>query len=299
MHLSNYIQLAKNKNLKIGKIYEDYFEVLCPFHNDREFGNAFIFISEDSSANFKCFSCGKFVPNFLFKQGSFRKIFLDKTKNVIPFKPKIDYFKYPYVNPNSFEYCIKRGWTLPFVRNFNIRLYTRKEGYCIIPLPKDNYELRKIKEVPSNRNQPKVLYPKNMEKDFIFNQENLDFSKELYVKEGISGIAKIWNHISKNVTATLSSNVTTEQFKILSKFKRIILVPDLDEAGKKMILNFIKNIEEEKLYFVISVDDSEEDFLKYFNRIYSFKEIYPILLENSLKKLLFLQEKELKKYYQN
>jgi len=136
-----------------------------------------------------------------------------------------------------------------------------------------------------------------MEKDFIFNQENLDFSKELYVKEGISGIAKIWNHISKNVTATLSSNVTTEQFKILSKFKRIILVPDLDEAGKKMILNFIKNIEEEKLYFVISVDDSEEDFLKYFNRIYSFKEIYPILLENSLKKLLFLQEKELKKYY--
>jgi len=290
MDLNFLIQKAQARKLKVGKIYSSYFEVLCPFHDDKNFGNAFIY----DKGNFKCFSCGASVPNFLYTN----KIYLsekdlkkskDIKSNSIP--KKIFYKKYPYVNPESFEYCLKRGWNLDFVREFDIRLY--KNFYAYIPLKEDHYELRRIKETEENKNLPKAIYSKGLTKDFIFAQEKLDFNKSLFVKEGISGIAKIWVSISKNVTATLGANITNSQMKILNNFKEIILVPDLDEAGRKMILNCLKKLPIQKIRIIIAPDDSEDSFLDFFDKSFSIKELLDINQNLDLQQVLL----ELMKHY--
>lgn len=93
--------------------------------------------------------------------------------------------------------------------------------------------------------KPKVLYPAFAQlDDTIFNIDNLNLNEDLYLCEGIGGVPKVWNTLSKNVTCIFGTAITPQQFHILSLFKeRKIIIPDRDEASLKMIWKLCRSHE--------------------------------------------------------
>ena len=109
-----------------------------------------------------------------------------------------------------------------------------------MPLVKDRviqtYEGRAIDKTL----KPKVLYPKGSRMEFIFNYDNLDRNKPLYVVEGLMDVPPIWANISKNVTCTFGSNIRLKQLLQLGSFKELVLIPDMDIPGLKMVQKIIR-----------------------------------------------------------
>jgi len=87
----------------------------------------------------------------------------------------------------------------------------------------------------------KVVYPHLSKTSLtIFNYDKLDRSKPLMVVEGIKSAIRIWEDISKNVTAIFSNRLKGDQAEILKEFEHIVLIPDLGESGKATIEDFDK-----------------------------------------------------------
>lgn len=110
---------------------------------------------------------------------------------------------------------------------------------------------------------PKVKYPvASRINETIFNADNLNYDEDLYVCEGIGSLAKIWLYISKNCTCTFTSNISDSQIDdIFKRFKkRIILIPDNDNAGNKMIMRMFRELK--NLYILTTIfEDTDEDYV--------------------------------------
>lgn len=93
----------------------------------------------------------------------------------------------------------------------------------------------------SEKSSKKVLYPHLSKSSLtIFNYDNLNGNKPLYVVEGIKGALRIWKDIDKNVTAIFSNRLKGDQAKLLSNFKHIKLIPDNGYAGDQTVGDFKK-----------------------------------------------------------
>ena len=102
---------------------------------------------------------------------------------------------------------------------------------------------------------PKVRYPSAMDIDYtIFNREYLDTDKDLYIVEGIASLPKTMKVFGNNVTAVFGSNLSVEKLHILSKFKRIIVIPDGDLASIKMIQLLTSTLEN-----ILVIDKKRDD----------------------------------------
>lgn len=140
---------------------------------------------------------------------------------------------------------------------------------------KRGYKLNKNYEIVNKKNQiinniylkyllkPKTLYPKNVDVDFtIWNIDNLDRIKELYVSEGLATIPKIYQHITKNCTSIFGTKITKYQIEYLKEFKnKIIIIPDNDEACFLMIK--LLNEELDNIWVLdIKIDDTYKEFVQ-------------------------------------
>lgn len=109
----------------------------------------------------------------------------------------------------------------------------------------------------------KVLYPNHCEiNKTIFNIDNLNFNEPLYVTEGVGSIPKLMSTFGNNVTCVFGAETTCSQLIYLNKFKKIILIPDNDNAGKKMVETIWQelNIDTEINVLSILSDDSEDSY---------------------------------------
>ena len=131
------------------------------------------------------------------------------------------------------------------IPNFSYRQYSglkklwKEEGYSV---DKNGFIYKhKIKQFIEDKNRyflikyllkPKVLYPKGSKiNTVLFNQDNLKYDKTLYLVESLSSIPNVWMNKSENVTSIFGAKISSEQIKELNKFKKIVVYPDLDEAG--------------------------------------------------------------------
>jgi 5S rRNA maturation endonuclease (ribonuclease M5) len=127
----------------------------------------------------------------------------------------------------------------------------------------DNYKVWKDVVELSDSNllyllETKVKYEKNSTlKMTLWNIDNLKFNETLYLVEGIGSISKIWSHISKNVTCTFGSKLTKEQLDILKLFKKIIVIPDNDEAGRQIVKCMSGDLR--NILFVIDINKEDTD----------------------------------------
>jgi DNA primase len=106
------------------------------------------------------------------------------------------------------------------------------------PILHDN-TLLSIESRTLKKNKRKLLYPNGSRgHDTIFNYNNLDKNKPLYVVEGIKSALYLWSYLDKNITAIFSNRIKNKQKEILKNFNHIIIIPDHGVAGETLIKDF-------------------------------------------------------------
>lgn len=110
--------------------------------------------------------------------------------------------------------------------------------------------------------KPKTLYPtgSNLKKT-IFNIDNLSIEDDLYIREGITGLAKVYSNLSKNCTTTFGTKTTSEQMEILNTFRgRKIIIPDDDIASWEWVSRLKAELDD--CYVIpVKADDKQEEFV--------------------------------------
>ena len=237
----------------------------CPFHTDRTPSMSINL----SQGIYHCFSCSKGgsieslyrditgnnltkvlgIPKDSFSTYAFAntyRVALDDSLSLKNVYINIDWsnFEDSYSNALSKQYLIDRGISKEVATSMNFK-YTEKAYInntlflrrLVIPVYENNrliaVEGRKI--LPEDPG-PKVLYCKNGTVNSLFDIDKLDKSKALYVVEGLMDLAVLRQHpFFQNSTSIFGANLTKRQLDLLSKFNRIIVIPDNDAAGDKTL----------------------------------------------------------------
>lgn len=106
--------------------------------------------------------------------------------------------------------------------------------------------------------QRKVFYPYLTDPNMtIWNIDNLDRTKDLYLVEGFGSIPKVYQHISKNCSCVFGSNISNDQIEYLKQFKRVIYIPDKDRAGLLSVELLHRNLED---LLIIDADVKDTDY---------------------------------------
>lgn len=241
------------------KEHSSYFMGLCPFHQEKSPS-----FSIKKSGFYRCFSCGetgsinklvfhltgksiyKFlniqdVTSFHFESSLKQK--KDRTQvKIKPIEVKGQLFEISE-DKDASDYLRSRNIPQEFIDYFDIKFArycevndTKFTKRIMIPIYQEGrltgYEGRAINKI----NKPKVLYAKGTSVSSLFNIDNLDREKPLYICEGTFDIALIHTHISENTTHIFGAAISNQQKQLLSEFKEIIVFLDNDEAGEKVAL---------------------------------------------------------------
>ena len=167
-------------------------------------------------------------------------------------------------------YCKKRNVSDDFIDEFNIKfaqnVYVNGTYFhnrvCIPIIERGKTVSMEGRDITQSQ-YAKVLYPKGGSVSTLFNIDNLDFSDTLIIVEGILDIPRIWKTITKNVTTTFGIMITSAQKELISKFKDVILFPDGDEAGRKMIRSFDEFYEEEfRIAYIDEKDPGDAEMIE-------------------------------------
>lgn len=195
-------------------------------------------------------------------------------------EPYIDYFLVPIIdskkNIHTFEARkLKQRETI-------IKYYSHIDFNLLNQSPEEFFKNEKIKNeykikdnciIDKNGNKiysialqyllrTKVLYPPNSNiPSTIWNIDNLDYNKELWLSEGLGTVPKLYENITENCSALFGSNVPEEKIEYLQKFKKIIVVSDHDKASLAMIR--LLNTQIDSVYVSLcELDDTDDNFIK-------------------------------------
>ncbi len=249
----------------------------CPFHTDRTPSMSINL----SQGIYHCFSCGKGgsveslyrdltgtslskvlgIPKDQFSTYAFSNRNLSFSDDSLSLKNvyiNIDWtaFEDGYSNEISKEFLKKRGINKDVALSMNFK-YTEKTYInntlfarrLIIPI----YENKKLIAVEGRKifeedNGPKVLYCKNGTVNSLYDIDNLDRTKDLYVVEGLMDLAVLRGHpLFRNSTSIFGANLTKRQISLLEGFSRVIIIPDNDAAGENTVTQ-LKNSNLDNVY---------------------------------------------------
>ena len=235
----------------------------CPFHKDR---TPSAFINFDMGV-FNCFSCGRSGSiETLFKEMTGENLYKALGISNDPFSNyaraqsyenkfysylseeigKLDTNVYFDINETDKAwdrieargYLKKRGVTETISRSMNMRYSSsvyisgrQFGGRLLIPI----YE---------------VLYPKGSSVNTLYDLDNLNKEEPLYVVEGLMDLAVLRScKYFKNSTSIFGASLTKRQLLLLREFSKVIMIPDLDEPGLK-VLDTLRSIQKGNIYYL-------------------------------------------------
>jgi 5S rRNA maturation endonuclease (ribonuclease M5) len=214
---------------------------------------------------------------YYLKQRGFTKEFCKEFKIVRSFTdPYSNYFAFPVIDKSKniynceFRKLIQMETIQQYFNTTNIPYSNLSEVFKKHCEDHDikivDYKLYKDGKVSEDKTlfylmDKKVKYESGSRvKQTLFNIDNLNYDEVLYLCEGIGSIPKLWTYISKNCTCTFGSQISPDQIEYLKKFKEIIIIPDRDIAGQKMVLFLRDHIKNLKV-IDISYEDTDENFV--------------------------------------
>ncbi len=176
---------------------------------------------------------------------------ISQEKKAVRTRGKINRNK--YARPDVRDYCQERFLFDDFWEHFNLSWteFSIFNGFedvpfrnrVLIPITEGGKTLSVEGRDFTGRQSKKALYPRGGTVSTLFNLDDLDRTEPLVIVEGILDIPKIWKFFTKNITTTFGIHLTRRQKQLLGDFSNIILFPDDDEAGKRMIYNFDEFLE--------------------------------------------------------
>jgi len=172
----------------------------------------------------------------------------------------------PYSSLPAIRELENRSINSEFVENFNVTFAqnvkineTSFVNRLCFPIVEDGKTISiEGRAVEKNSQYKKVVYPKNSSVNTLFNIDSLDFSKPLYLVEGIMDTVKIWQSISKNVSCTYGNTLSKKQAELVAKIENLILVPDSDAGGETFIKE-IEKIADYEYYIVLLPSGKDPD----------------------------------------
>lgn len=262
MNQTNLIEILNRLNLDYsGHFKNGWLSILCPFHNDKHFGNCFI--SEESVI--KCFSCGKVSnlynliknrnPNFSSKQifeflGQSKTSKLEtllrsrnkqeKTKEK-SYKDKVFDFETIPVDLNLY-YCKTRNFSKDWLKEFDISEIVSGfyKNYFLIPIRSNgkivSYEFRKSREY---------------EIFLDFYKDKIEEIKLLLDKSELQ-----LEDFRKYFKETIKEYTLSEDFHYLKKSKT--LYPSGSSVIKEILFNYEFLNKEEDLYICEGIAGTAE-----------------------------------------
>jgi DNA primase len=98
-------------------------------------------------------------------------------------------------------------------------------------------------EVADVKQDKKVLYPKRTTVSTLFDIDNLDRTKPLYVVEGLMDLAVLRSDPRyANSTALFGAGISHRQMYLLRQFDKVIIIPDEDKAGSEALEKLIDQL---------------------------------------------------------
>lgn len=208
----------------------------CPFrenHKDGS-GNMSFFASPDINA-YHCFSChakGNLVSLLTtkFRVNYFEAVGMVRLTDYKPEKKEfdLDLIWDMSVSPKEF---LRRGYTCETLRHFKVGM--TDDGKILIPYYTDFNKTVELVGYQTRVYEPdrRVKNSKGFEKmNYIY---NLDYSYSyVVIVEGQSDVWRLYQH-GYNVSALMGSDMSKVQAEKLSKFDRVYLALDNDEAGRR------------------------------------------------------------------
>jgi hypothetical protein len=111
--------------------------------------------------------------------------------------------------------------------------------------------------------KPKTLYdPNSLCQETLWNIDNLDSIKSLYIVEGCGSVPKIYENITTNVTSIFGVSITDAQIEYLNKFPEVIHIPDYDVAGYNSVDFLNKNLKTKYSIIDTKYEDTADEYLK-------------------------------------
>lgn len=246
----------------------------CPFHKDKTPSLSCNFVT----GQWHCFSCNRGGNiESLYREKTGRSIYKDLGINTEPFSmyarqtdysyledfslktEKIEYDESKVVNPlYNFEcasYLRKRGIVESVIKNSklgyseSIKINGRDfKKRLLIPI----YEDHKLISIEGRRivdnDEPKVLYPKGSSVNTLYDIDNLDKHKPLYVVEGLMDCFVLRScEEFKNSTSIFGASLTKRQLHLLQDFDEIYYINDLDDPGLRP-LEKLKEIQRGQIF---------------------------------------------------
>lgn len=237
-------KIKKRESNSLVDILKDYDPVLmsngqvrteCPFRENHEDGSGSMsfFMSPDINA-YHCFSCkakGNLV-NLLttrFKVNYFTAVELVRLTEYKPTEEKSFDLDIKWNFKESPEDFLSRGFTRDTLRHFRVGM---SDDLIIIPFYRDFNRPMELAGYQKRINYPDriVINSKGFRKSkYLY---NLDFSYDyVIVVEGYSDVYRLFQH-GYNATALLGADMSSWQAEQVSKFKRVYLALDNDNAGR-------------------------------------------------------------------
>ena len=258
--------------------YTEEAKIHCPFHKDN---TPSMFINIKNGV-YKCFSCGRHgsiesLCKEMTGENLYRALGIKtnaennqfssfarklSNQNLYNYEDNKTKKKTVYLNFNekdfvpatsdnlSLRYLLRRGLTteisdsvgLMYCEESRINTTLFKNRLCI-PIFEDgclcSIEGRKILAADPG---PKVLYPKNTSVNLLYDIDNLDRSKTLYVCEGLMDLLLLRTcQAFSNSSSIFGASLTDRQLSQLSEFKDIVYIPDNDEAGEGVVTKLFES----------------------------------------------------------
>ena len=231
----------------------------CPFRENHADGSGMMsfFVSPDKNA-YHCFSCGEHGNLIRLLTTIFKVNYFDAVSMVQLTDYKRDYKDFDLdvmwntdILPKEF---LDRHFTEKCLRHFRVGMTDR--GSILIPYYTGS-ELVGYQERWYNGSRCVKNSKGFNKKEYLY---NLDYSYDYVVLvEGQSDVWRVWQH-GYNACALMGSSVSDEQIKLLSKFKKVYLALDNDDAGRRcteMVYHLLKNYCEVLLVPYVTKDPGE------------------------------------------
>lgn len=209
----------------------------CPFrenHTDGS-GRMSFFVTPDINA-YHCFSCnchGNLVRLLTtkFKVNYFEAVGMVRLTDYVPEKKEFDLDLIWDMNKSPREF-LDRGYSKECLRHF--RVGTTESGSTLIPYYSDFDKPDKLLGYQERwyfGEQRRVKNSKGFDKkSYLY---NLDHSYDYVILvEGQSDVWRLYQH-GYNACALMGSDISEWQIKEISKFKKVYLALDNDEAGRR------------------------------------------------------------------
>ncbi len=184
---------------------------------------------------------------------------IDASQNIFEFEArKLKEYEYlqKYYNTKEASYQILKKEMEKIIKCNHLRI---KDGKLTNTLFKNEVNNDILKYLV----QSKVMYPKKSKiHETLWNIDNLIFSKDVYLFEGLGSIPKVFEQITENVTASFGSQITKKQIEYLLKFNnKIIHVPDFDTAGYNSVKMLSSHLKDNYLIKAPLKEDTDKFFV--------------------------------------